>query len=230
MGARVSFIESDYDLIDYEAGADPDLKGQECVACRRLLVYSFYDKNSAYKSGYDPMCPLCKQAPKMSIAEHTARLYEMNYNSEGTRRQRHVDQDDLRSHRPGRALDCSLFLQKLLHIYPSLHVRQGGVKGDLAVYATSPTAKQEWGGRDFHYMGFVTLGTMPENSTYEFDSHRDILLRVKDVGWRSVLLRFVENNILTEDQCLKEFGPPSGGVNSLWYKKLYRHRNEKKIA
>jgi hypothetical protein len=165
----------------------------------------------------------------MSIAEHTSRLYELNYNSEGTRRQRHPDQEDLREDRGGRPMDCSLFLQKLLHLCPQLYVTQGGIVGDLALYATSGTARPDWNGQSFKYAGFATLGNMPEYSLYEFDHHRDILLRVKQVGWRSVLLRFVENNLLTEEQCNKEFGPPSGGGNSLWYKKLYNHRNSKKL-
>ena len=226
-------IESDFDVVDYEAGADPELKGQECVGCHRLLVYSFYDKNSSYKSGYDPMCPLCKKSPVLSIKEHTSRLQEMNFNSAGTRRQRHPDQEILREKRGGRALDCSLFLQKLLHVFPALYVTQGGVAVngavvDLALYATSGVNRLEFGGNSFKYMGYVTLGTLPEYSEYEFNE-RDILQRCTQIGWRSVLLRFVENNLLTEAQCDQEFGPPSGGVNSIWYKKLHNHRNAKKL-
>ena len=227
MGAQV--ILSDYDVINYEAGVDDEIRGQECHSCFRLLTWNFFDKNSSYKSGYEPQCSWCKTQPRLSIAEHTARLSELNYNSEGTRRQRHPDQEDLREDRGGRALDCSMFLQKLLHIYPQLYVTQGGIVGDLALYATSGVNKPEWSGNSFKYVGFVTVGVLPEYSRYEFDNRRDILLRVKQVGWRSVLLRFVENNLLTEEQCSKEFGPPSGGVNSLWYKKLHNHRNSKKL-
>ena len=225
-------IVDEFDIIDYEAGVSDEILGAECVSCARLLTFrgGFFPKNAAYKSGYGPQCFNCLKQPRLSIAEHASRLYEMNYNSEGTRRQRHVDQSELREKRPGRPMDCGLFLQKLQHIYPALHVRQGGILGDLALYATSGITKPEWNNQSFKYVGFVTLGTMDEYSTYEFDEHRDILLRVRNIGWRSVLLRFVENNILTEDQCLKEFGPPSGGVNSLWYKKLHNHRNAKKIA
>lgn len=231
MGASVSLIQSDYDIIDYEAGADPNLRGQECVGCHRLLVYSFYDKNSAYKSGYDPMCPLCKQAPKLSIKEHASRLQEMNMVSEGTRRQKHPDQDFLRDKRPGRPMECSTFLQKLHHVYPELYITPGaitvnGAIADIAMYATSGVKRPEFAGNDFKYMGYVTLGMMPEYSEYEF-SERDVLLRATQIGWRSALIRFVENNILTEKQCDQEFGPPSGGVNSLWYKKLQQHRSSK---
>ena len=225
----MSMITCDHDVIDYDAGVSDEILGCECCACFRLLTWNFYDKNSAYKSGHEPMCSWCKSQPKLSMKEHIVRLREMNYNSDGTRRQRHPDQEFFYEKRPGRPLDCSLFLQKLLHVYPALFVTQGGIATDLALYATSGVAKPEWSGREFKYIGYVTLGILPEYSTYEFDQ-RDILQRCTQIGWRSVLLRFVENNILTEDQCLKEFGPPSGGVNSLWYKKLHNHRNAKKIA
>lgn len=221
-------IRSDYDVIDYAAGESNEIEGQECCSCFRLLRWKFFDRNSSYKSGYEPQCSWCKQQPKLSMAEHTARLYEMNYNSEGTKRQRHPDQEEFRRDRQGRAMECSLFLQKLLHIYPSLYVTQGGVKGDLALYATSGIARAEWKGRNFKYLGYATLGTMPEYSTYEFDDHRDILLRVHNIGWRDILFRFVTNELLTEEQCNREFGHPSGGVNSWWYKKLYNFRNLKK--
>jgi hypothetical protein len=220
-------IESDYDIIDYEAGVSDEVLGRECCSCWRLLRWKFFDKNSSYKDGYDPQCGWCKKQPKLSISEHTSRLYEMNYSSEGTKRQRHPDQEELRGNRQGRAMDCGLFLQKLQHVYPLLYVTEGGIVGDLALYATSGINKPEWSGNSFKYIGFVTVGVMPEYSTYEFDDHRDILLRVKQIGWRSVLIRFIQNNILTEKQCDQEFGPPSGGTDSLWYKKLHDHRKSK---
>lgn len=223
----MSLILSDYDVINYEAGADNDLRGKECQGCRRLLEYKFYDLDSSYKDGRKPLCGLCIRAPKMSMSEHTARLREMNYNSEGTRRQRHEDQDLFRQDRKGRMMEASLFLEKLLKIYPSLYVTQGGVVGDLALYATSGTARPDWNGQTFRYMGYITLGVRPEFSEYEFDNSRNVMIRVSNIGWRSVLLRFVENNILTEKQCLAEFGPPSGGENSTWFKSLYKARNRK---
>jgi hypothetical protein len=222
-------IESDYDVLDYEAGVSDEVLGQECCSCFRLLRWKFFDRNSAYRNGYELQCSWCKKQPALSIAEHTARLQELNFNSEGTRRQRHSDQDELHRDRTGRMMDCSLFLQKLLHVYPALYVTQGGVRGDLALYATSGTNRPEWGGNSFKYIGYATLGIMPEFSKYEFDEQQDILLRVTNIGWRSILLRFIENNVLTEAQCDQEFGPPSGGANSIWYKKLHNHRNSKKI-
>jgi len=98
----------------------------------------------------------------------------------------------------------------------------------LALYVTSGVVHPEWG-NSFKYLGYVTLGTMPEFSKYEFDEKNDIMVRASEMGWRSALLRFIKADVLTEQQCNQEFGPPSGGENSLWYKNLYTHRNSKKI-
>lgn len=222
-------IVDEFDIVDWEAGVDNEIRGIECQSCARLLVFKFFPKDSSRKTGYGPQCYKCLESPRMSMAEHTARLRQMNFNSEGTRRQRHPDQEEMRKNRSGRTMDATLFLQKLHHICPNLYVTQGGIVGDLALYVTSGVAKPEWSGLTFKYLGYVTLGVMPEFSKYEFDESRDILIRATEMGWRSVLIRFVENNILTEQQCIQEFGHPSGGENSLWYKHLHNHRNSKKI-
>lgn len=225
-----SLITCDHDVIDYEAGVSDEVLGKECCSCWRLLRFRFFNKNSAYKDGYEPQCSWCHEQPRLSIVEHTSRLKEMNYNSEGTRRQRHPDQDILRSSRPGRTMGASLFLQKLYHIYPRLYVKAGGIIGDLALYATSGTAVPDWAGNTFKYIGYITLGTLFEYSKYEFDENRDILLRATHMGWRSLLIRFIQSGVLTEEQCNKEFGPASGGTSSIWYKKIHQLRNSKNLA
>ncbi len=228
-------IESDYDVLDYEAGVDDEVRGQECCSCFRLLKWNFFDKNPAYKNGYSPQCSWCKKQPALSVAEHTARLREMNLCSEGTKRQRHVDQEFFHQDRTGEVMDFSLFLQKLHHIYPNLYVTPGavtvnGVIADISLFATSGVAKSDWKGATCKYMGYITIGPMPEYNKYEFDS-RDIMQRANTIGWRDVLLRFIKNGILTEEQCNKEFGPPSGFADSTyWYKKLHQFRNSKKIV
>lgn len=222
----MSLIQSDYDVLDYEAGVDNEVRGAECASCFRLLTWEFFDRDSSRSTGHKAQCSWCLSQPRLSISEHTARLREMNYNSEGTRRQRNPDQEFFHQDRTGRTMDCSLFLQKLHHLYPALYVTQGGILGDIALYATSGTAKPEWEGRTFAYIGYATLGIMPEFSKYEFDRARDIMLRASHIGWRSILLRFIEKKILTEAQVLAEFGPPSGGENSIWYKKLHQYRNQ----
>ena len=227
-------IESDFDVLDYEAGVSDEVLGRECSSCFRLLRWKFFPRNSAYKDGYGPQCEWCLRQPALSISEHTSRLREMNYNSEGTRRQRHPDQEDFHKERKGEVLDFSLFLQKLHHIYPRLYITPGavtvnGVQVDISLFATSDMPRADWNGATAKYMGYLTIGPMPEYNEYEFDS-RDIMLRATRIGWRDVLLRFIKNGILTEEQCNKEFGPPSGFADSTyWYKKLHQYRNAKKI-
>jgi hypothetical protein len=159
----------------------------------------------------------------------------MNYNSDGTKRQRHIDQDEFHKERKGEVVDFSLFLQKLHHIYPNLYITPGAVTvngkiADISLFATSGVAKSEWRGQTAKYMGYITIGPMPEYNEYEFDS-RDIMLRATRIGWRDVLLRFIKNGILTEEQCNREFGPPSGFADSTyWYKKLHQFRNSKKLV
>lgn len=228
--SAVSLIESDFDVINYEAGADSNLRGMECVGCRRLLEYKFFDRNSSYKSGYDPMCPLCKSSPRLSIAEHTSRLREMNYSSEATKRQRHPDQAELRKPRRGKSMSTSEFLTKLHKAYPGLFITEGGIAGDVALYATSGWLRHDWNDRDFKYIGYVTLpkfygDDLPEYSEYEFDS-RDIMLRVSKIGWRSVLIRFIENDIIPEEKINEVFGRPLGDLHNSWFKALQTRRNK----
>ncbi len=225
-------IESEYDIIDYEAGVSDEIKGAECISCYRLLRWEFFDRNSAYKSGYDPQCSWCKKQPALSISEHTSRLREMNYNSEGTKRQRHPDQEDFHKERSGEIMDFSLFLQKLHHVYPRLYITPGavtvnGVQVDISLFATSDLPRADWKGATVKYMGYITMGPMPEFTEYEFDA-RDIMQRATRIGWRDVLLRFIKNRILTEEQVIREFGNPSGLADSdYWYRKLHQYRNQK---
>ena len=227
-------IESEFDVLDYAAGVSNEVLGAECASCFRLLKWEYFPKNPIYKSGYGPQCHWCLGQPVLSIAEHTARLREMNYNSEGTKRQRHVDQEEFYKERTGQIMDFSLFLQKLHHVYPNLYITPGAVTingkiVDIALFATSGVAKSKWMGQTAKYMGYITIGPMPEYNEYEFDS-RDVLQRATKIGWRDVLLRFIKNGILTEEQCNQEFGPPSGFADSTyWYKKLNQHRNAKKL-
>ena len=227
MGAKLSLITCDHDVINYEAGVSDEVLGQECRSCFRLLTWNFFNRDSSYKSGYDPQCSWCKLQPRLSVAEHTARLSEMNYNSEGTKRQRHADQEIYHLDRTGRWMESSEFLPKLLRICPRLYVKPGGIVGDLALYITG-TPRPDWNNQSFRYLGYMTVGPMPEYSKYEFDKQRDILLRASHMGWRSVLLRFIENGVLTEEQCDKEFGRPFGHIAQVsWFKKLQQIRNTK---
>jgi hypothetical protein len=163
----------------------------------------------------------------MSMAEHSARLGELNFNSEGTKRQRHEDQDEFHKEheRVGRRMHTSVLLLKLQKLVPSLHVKTGAIEGDLALYQTAETPQAKWDGKNYNYLGYVSYGNLCEYSQYEFDTKLDIVLRESTRGWRTVLLRFIKAGLLTEEQCDKEFGHPSGRASLVWYKKLWQYRN-----
>jgi len=165
----------------------------------------------------------------MSMAEHSARLGELNFNSEGTKRQRHEDQEEFHKEheRVGRRMHTSVLLLKLQKLVPSLFIKPGGIEGDLALYQTAETPQAKWGGKNYNYLGFISYGDLTEFSQYEFDNKMDIVIRESNRGWRTVLLRFIKAGLLTEEQCDREFGHPSGRASLVWYKKLWQYRNER---
>lgn len=222
--------ESELNVIDREAALSPDLMGQECGSCFRLLRWKFYRRDTSYKTGYFPQCVDCESQPKLSMEEHLFRLREQNHSSEAVKRQRHVDQGEFRKTdaRRGTHKHCSDILLKLHQLVPNMYVKEGGIEGDLAIYQIAPTPRADWNDRNFKYLGYITFHQMPEYSLYEFDEQRDILIRVGTQGWRDVLLRFVKAELLTEEQCDKHFGRPAGEGSTIWNKRMWQLRNSTK--
>lgn len=212
---------------DHDLLYTPELLGIECHSCFRILKFHFFEKDSSYKTGYKPQCVECRNAPKLSMAEHASRLKQLNYSSEAVKRQRHEDQEEYRKRDPrsGRQMHCSDVLLKLHKLVPSMYVRQGGIRGDLALYQVAEQPQAKWEGKNFKYMGYISYGLIPEFSTYEFDEQRDVLVRVDEQGWRDVLLRFIQAGLLTVEQADKEFGKAIGQASAVWYKRLWNLRN-----
>lgn len=215
--------------IDHDLLYTPDLLGQECNTCFRVLKFSFFDRDSSYRLGYKPQCIDCQQQPRLSMAEHSARLKQMNFNSEAVKRQRHEDQEEWRKidARRGRSMHCSDFLLKLHKLVPSLFVKEGAIEGDLALYQVEELPQEKWGGKNYKYLGYTSFTSLPEYSLYEFDEKYDVMIRATEQGWRDVLLRFIRAGLLTEEQVDKEFGRPSGQGSVVWFKKLWSYRNLK---
>lgn len=225
----MSTLTEEPQLTDHDLFYTPELLGAECDRCFKILRYNAFEKDTSYRSGYKPTCRSCRSAPLMSMAEHSARLGELNFNSEGTKRQRHEDQDEFHKEheRVGRRMHTSVLLLKLQKLVPCLHVKEGNIVGDLGLYLTAETPQTKWGGKNYQYLGFVTFENLTEYSQYEFDDKLDIVIRESNRGWRTVLLRFIKAGVLTEEQCDKEFGHPSGRASLVWYKKLWQYRNER---
>lgn len=212
---------------DHDLLYTPELLGQECCTCYRILKWSFFQRDSSFKNGHKPQCDDCRAQPLLSMEEHSARLKTLNYHSEAVKRQRHEDQEEFRDrgYDSGRLIHCSDILLKLHKLVPSLFVREGGITGDLALYQVADIPQQRWDGKNFRYLGYISFGLIPEYSMYEFDEEKDVMLRVSNQGWRDVLLRFIKAGLLTEEQADKEFGKAIGRASAVWYKRLWNLRN-----
>lgn len=213
---------------DHDLLYTPELLGQECLSCARILRWHFFEKDSSYKNGYKPQCIDCRSQPALSMEEHTARLQQLNYRSEAVQRQRHEDQEEFRDRdmHSGRPMHCSDLLLKLHKLVPSLFVKPGGIVGHLALYQVAEQPQQKWDGRNYNYLGYAEFTLLPEFSIYEFDEKKDVVLRASVQGWRDVLLRFIRAGLLTEDQVNKEFGRATGRASTVWYKRLWSLRNQ----
>jgi hypothetical protein len=228
----VYYVADEINTIDPFIAASHDVLGAECDRCYRWLAHKFFRKDSSQKTGYSPRCVVCESEKSMTIAEHTARLHERNNSSHATKAQRHDDQDEFRKTyaRRGRVMHTSDVLLKVRRHVPNLYVLEGGIKGDLALYLTEDQPQPKWVGKNYLYLGYIAYDWLPEFSLYEFDDNRDVMIRESERGWRTVLLQFIKQGVLTEQQCDKEFGKPSSAGSSVWYKRLQQYRTSKEVA
>ena len=227
---------SDFDLQDETQATEdalfnsPELLGRECQGCQKVLAWKYFQKDSSFKEGYGNLCYSCMSTPRLSLEENTARLREANLRSHAVKKQRWQDQEEYRkdSARVGHRMHSSEFLRKVRKYVPNLYVTEGGVAGDLALFLTYPVPQPRLEGRDFEYLTYLPEGISNEFSTYEFDNNRDVPIREKwdgGRGWRTVLLRFIKKNLITEEQALAEFGPAEGEGSVIYNKSLYKFRN-----
>lgn len=213
--------------LDLAKAASPDVFGRECAGCRCDLDWIHFRRDSSQRDGHAILCHDCESAPKLSTSEHTARLKERNFNLESVRKQRVEDQDEYKNDeaRVGRAMNHQTFLSVLRTLVPSLYIIPGRIIGQLAIFQTAATPQSAWGDRDFKYLMYTDTGILPEFSQYEFDTIRDIRIREKRRGWRTVLLRLIKARLLDEKICNQVFGRPECQASTIWHKELWKHRN-----
>lgn len=223
-------IQDPANLVSNKVVESPELLGKECIGCLRILSYDFFDRDSSYRDGRKDLCTICSRVPSLSIEENTARLREKNNSSQAVKSQRWEHQDDYRDDRAriGRVLPSGEFLNKLKQLIPELYITDGRIAGDVAMFRTYPVPQERLGGRTFEYLFYCPTGLIPEYSIYEFDTVRDVPIREKLRGWRTVLLRLIKTGLLTEEICNREFGIAVGPASTVWYRRLYEHRNKQK--
>lgn len=222
-------IGSDINTIDRRVVESSELLGKECIGCFRILDYRFFDHDHTYRDGRKDLCVSCASAPRMSTSEHTARLREQNYSSEAVKAQRWANQELYKNDaaRVGRAMHHSDFIRVLTHLVPDLYITEGRIEGDLAVFRTYGQPQPRLDGRTFEYLFYCPTGIIPEFSQYEFDEVRDIPIREKRRGWRTILLRLIRTGLLSEDIVSKVFGRAEGPAAEIYNLKLKQYRDSK---
>ena len=223
-------VEDDSSQLEDALLTSPELLGRECQGCFRVLAWKFFKKDSSYREGYRTLCHSCESAPRLSINEHTVRLQEANRNNHAVRRQRFEEQEEYRKDdaRVGHRLHVTEFLRRVKKYLPNLFVIDGGVQGDLALFVIYPGPQPRLDGQDFEYLTYISEGWSNEFSTFEWNNETDTPIREKwngGRGWRTVLLRLIKRDLITEEQALKEFGPAEGEGSRIYNKEIFKHRN-----
>jgi hypothetical protein len=152
--------------------------------------------------------------------EEFMRLYELNLNSR--KDFRWPNQEELQKKREGRILHMNKFLELFRKALPAGYnawfTDKGGMANTRGLFVSHPV------GAGFlpscthkpgepHYVGFVQIPFMQEFEELHFDRY-NVPLGSKRRGWRTVLLRAREQQLLSEGAIYREFGsPPTGPVS-----------------
>jgi hypothetical protein len=125
--------------------------------------------------------------------------------------------------RRGELMFCLDFVDKLNEILPA-YLSGKIIKGLSGLYVFMPDVK----GGHWHYVCGVQACMMYEYSVIYVDSH-GLPLNEKKRGWRTVLLRLIQNSFITEEDAHRVFGEPtSGAVSRRYREQLYWFRNRSK--
>jgi hypothetical protein len=221
----MSDIQTEASHVNREVVESKAMLGKECMTCFRILAYKFFRKDSSYRDGWRDQCLVCESAPVMSTDEHVWSQREKNYVAATAQRWAH--QDDYRNDaaRVGNLMSHSDLICRLRRLIPDLYFTEGRIIGDLAVYRTYGGPQTRLNGNSFEYLFYMPTGLMPEFSLYEF-SERDVPVKEKQRGWRTILLRLIRTGLLTEEKCREEFGEAVGAGSTVWHRKLWEFRNK----
>ena len=219
-------IGTESTTMDHRLAFSPELVGKECICCGAAKLYKHFRADHSFRDGRRDRCLDCEASPRLSTAEHTSRLRELNNSSHGVKAQQLDHQEDYQvGGREGRKLHHTEFIRLLQKCVPSIYVTEGYVIGDLAIYQTFPGPQASLDGASFKYLGYISMGLIPEFNLYEFDERN---VPVKETrGWRTPLLRYIKMGLLTEQKCDEVFGRPAECPASVvWFRQLYNRRNQ----
>lgn len=151
------------------------------------------------------------------------------------RKSRKTDWDEFvdAPRRWGRPMHHSEFIQHLRRLIPGLYVTDGVQKDRLGLYIWDRNEPFEGKTGGTVFLGWLHRGWNPE---YEIDIVDDVGVAISQKrGWRTLLLRmilrrdaktFIPKSLFSEEDALREFGPPSNGPTASNYRmQLWQFRN-----
>jgi hypothetical protein len=148
--------------------------------------------------------------------EEFFRLHELNANAR--KDSRFPNQEELKLQREGRILHMNEFLGCLKRCGLNCwYSEKGGMPKTLGLYVGhDKTAKCSHEAGAPHYVGFVQVPFMQEYEELNFD-HYNVPLGSKRRGWRTVILKLLEQGLVTVDKVDEIFGKPATGPVSRRY-------------
>jgi len=150
-------------------------------------------------------------------SEMVSRLHEEN--TERSKNQRFVTEDELAYDRLGRLIDCRDFLRLLNKIIPARY-RSATKHGLLGLQVWVATER----GGEWQFLCGAQGGLVPEYSTMYFNSY-GVPTSEKYRGWRTVLMRLILGGFASEEKVEKVFGPASGQEASRYRQMMHAYRN-----
>lgn len=191
--------------------------------------YETYDDEFGYADEIEPRIDDIMQSVEEGPRHtHTSsqtedefyRLFESNVESRKEYRWAH--QEEFKLQREGRILSMNAFMGMLKRCgLNAWYTEKGGMPKTLGLYVqhtglkSGCHGKHEWG--EPHYVCFVQVPLMQEYEEVFFDRY-DVPLGVKRRGWRTVLLRLIEAQLLDAKKAHEVFGEPTTGIVSRRYR------------
>jgi len=209
----------EFDIVDPEVAFSRTLLGKECQLCRRVLRYTFFDRDSTTKDGRSLICPKCLKTPRLSAAENFSRQREANFSSEAIKSQRRENEEDYLDRDPrGRVLNLSDIRLRLEKAGVKVVVAPAHFLDEVSFYVEDSKAE---GG--YTYVGWLPTGQVQEFSEYAYNAYAVPTDEIEH-GYRGLLKNLIISKHLTEDNCNKYFGYCDERV---WSKSMWEIRNKK---
>lgn len=185
-----------------------------------------YDDEFAYSSDLEPrVADIMRRVEEESdivkssqqSKEEYLRLFEQN--AANRKEYQFPNQEELKLQREGRIFHMNEFLSRLKRCGLNCwYSEKGGMPGTVGLYVghdKTARCSHEFG--EPHYVGFCQVPFMQEYEELRFDQY-NVPLGSKRRGWRTLLLKIVEQGLVPVSKLDEIFGAPATGPVSRRYK------------